>query len=149
MATAKMETAAQRYRRRRADRQANQPLTEVVCPTCETPWQCKREKLDFWISSGILPSQLAVTFVNLQKAGKATEKDLLASLESTQLLQSIEFMSKVVRHTAVSPRIVENPKEDADEIGYDEVDGCCYATLRDWQMKGGDEAARLGNFPKE
>lgn len=148
MATAQMETSAQRYRRIKAEHQAKETLTEVICQECGMPWQCKREALDFWVSAGILPAQLAVAFISLTKAGKATEKDLMASLDSTDLLRGIEFTSQVVRHTAISPRIVERPTGD-DEVGYDEVMRCCYATLRDWQIKGGDEAARLGNFPKE
>lgn len=141
-----METAAERYRRRKREIEAK-ALENVTCPECKEKWVVKREGLTFWISSGMMPAQLAASYMDLHKSGKVTEADILASLTTQQFTQSIEFTSKVVRHTAVEPKIVENPTEP-NEIGFDEVMQCCYNTLRDWQLKGGEAGASLATFPK-
>jgi hypothetical protein len=122
MATAKMETAAQRYRRIKNEKEKTETLHDVECKDCGMAWKARKVGLEFWVASGILP------------------------LHAAQIINSIDFSNKVVRHTAVDPKIVDNPKAD-NEIGPDEMLLCCYTTLREWQMKGGDEAARLGNFP--
>jgi hypothetical protein len=147
MAQAKMETAAARYRRIKAETEAKQGTDAATC-SCGMEWQVRRQPLDFWVTSGILPAQLAATYMKFAKTGKADEASLMSTLNEEQVLQSVEFTSKVVRHTAIEPKIVEKPTEPT-EIGYDEVMTCCYATIRDWQFTGGDEAARLGKFPQE
>ena len=138
-----METAAEKYRRIRTEQK--QTLYDVPC-SCGMVWKCERKSLDFWIRSGVLPAKLAGTFFKLHQSGKLNDLNL-ETLAPEQVVQSIEFTSKVVRFTAIEPKIVEHPK-DPNDIGYDEVMQCCYNTLRDWQMKGGDEGKSLENFPQ-
>lgn len=143
MATAKMETAADRYRR-----QAQQAITthDVKC-SCGFEWKCRRTDKQFWITSGILPTSMLDALVKVAKKGKSDPNELLKSVATDELVRSIEFTSKVVKFTAVEPRIVETPTGPND-LGYDEVQTCCYNTLRDWQIKGGDEASNLETFPE-
>lgn len=141
-----METAAERYRRIKTERAANETLHPVDCPECGMTWQCRRVGLEFWVSSGLMPLHLAEMFVKM--ADKAVADGTARKLAGDEVMQSIVFSNKVVMHTAADPKIVETPKEP-NEIGQDEVELCCYKRLRDWQMKGGDEAASLSNFPAE
>jgi hypothetical protein len=147
MATAKMETAAQRYRRIKNEKEKTEALHDVECKDCGMVWKARKVGLEFWVASGILPLHMAESFLNLKAINQdGSPSSVLNSMDSAQIINSIDFSNKVVRHTAVDPKIVDNPKAD-NEIGPDEMLLCCYTTLRTWQMKGGDEAARLGNFP--
>lgn len=138
---ARMETAADRYRRRKKE---TQTLHEVVC-ACGESWKCRRAEKGFWLTSGMLPTSMLDMVAKLAKGTVTDEAELLKTLADSEIINSIEFASKVVRYTAVEPRIVETPTEPND-LAYEEVDTCCYATLRDWQMKGGKEAEGLENF---
>ena len=142
---AQMETAAQAYRRRKKEGVVTE---EVYCSTCQEKWKVRKAPLDFWVASGMIPSGLAAVMMERVKQKQMSETDVIASLDLHQLTQSIEFTSKMVRYTAVEPRIVETPTEPTD-LGYDEVDMCCYNFLRDWQMKGGGRAATLETFRSE
>lgn len=150
MATAKMETAAEAYRRKREAKQTKQRvLHPVVCddPECGFEWQCERQPIDFWVTSGILPMGLVETMVKAtKKAGAADEA--IRTLAADKIVQSIAFSSKVVLHTAIEPKIVD--KEPAavgdNEISREEVMTCCYKKLLNWQMSGGDGAAALETF---
>lgn len=140
-----LETAAQRYRKLAKEKTELHPVT---CE-CGMEWQCIRRDLNFWIESGVMPTELATAAARLQQSGKLTETEIVGSLTGEQLAMSIEFTSKVVRMTAAEPRIVEKPKEDENELGFDEVMQCCYGTIRDWQLRGGGKARSLDTFPQE
>lgn len=142
--TPKMETAADRYRRLAKEKEVVQSAT---CPECGMEWKCKRAKLDYWVASGIIPSSLAAVMAQAIKQKGMTEMEAMSSLNLQQLAQSIESTSNIVKYTAVEPRISDDGKADA--IAPDEVMMCCYNFLRDWQMKGGAEAARLETFRPE
>jgi hypothetical protein len=148
MATAKMETAAERYRRIKADKAKNEQLFDVPCE-CGMEWKCRRVPKSVWIQSGMLPAHLVSVMVETLKkspTAPANESELLARLTAREIAQSIEFTSKAVKMTAVEPRIVEVVTEPND-ISQEEVMMCCYNRLRDWQMQGGDEAKHLDTFP--
>lgn len=137
MATAKMETAAQRYRR---ESQETEVLHDITCPKCGSEWQTRKADLEFWVASGMIPAHLAAVMLKAVKQHGAKEADIMNHLDLNQMAQSIESTSRIVRYTAVSPRIVEKA-EGPNDLEYDEVRTCCYNFLRDWQMKGGDRAS--------
>lgn len=141
-----METAADRYRRIRDDRAKSEPLHDVECSDCGMLWKARRFKIDFWITSGILPVSLVQTMVKAtQKAGTSPE-DALKLMAEDEIFKSVVFASKVVKHTAAEPRIVETPSEPND-ISQEEVMTCCYTRLLNWQMRqGGEGAAGLDTF---
>jgi hypothetical protein len=147
MATAKhTETDAERYQRIRAEKQAKETVYPVPCE-CGMEWKAKRIPLDFWVTSGLLPKELAAVMMNAaQKHGNAPQ-NALQTMEPAEVLSSIEFTSKVVKRTAVSPRIVIVPTEPND-VSQEDVDTCCYTTLLNWQMQGGEEGKALKTFPK-
>lgn len=145
MATAKLETAAEKYRRLK---QAKEILHDVEC-TCGMTWKCRRADKDFWVTSGILPTSMIEVMARVAKRGQdIDEAELIKSMATDEIVNSIVFSNKVVLFTAVEPKIVEKATEP-NELSQDEVMRCCYDRLRDWQLKGGDEAARLETFPKE
>lgn len=149
MSAAKMETAAEKYRRIRAEKQKAEVLQDVHCGDCNMDWKTRRLSLDFWITSGILPMNLVKSMVQAtQKHGVKDPADVLKSMAADEVFQSIAFMSKVVTHTAAEPKIVEVPKEPND-ISQEEVLTCCYHRLFNWQMEGGERAGKLETFPKE
>lgn len=148
MAKAIMETAAEKYRRIRREKESAETLHDVTCSDCGMEWKARRVGLEFWVTSGILPLHLAETFMNAAKKGGADTQTLIKSMATKEIMQSIVFTNAVVKRTAVEPVIVDVPTKP-NEIGPDEVMICCYALLRDWQLKGGEEVARLGNFPTE
>jgi len=141
----KIETSAERYRRIRAEKAKNETLHDVEC-SCSMVWKCRKVGVDFWVSSGILPLHLVETMVKATGDGSGGEK-VLKSLATKEIIESIQFSNKVVKHTAVVPHIVDTPV-GPDDISQDEVDMCCYKRLLAWQMGGGGEAETLGNFPK-
>lgn len=159
MATAKMETAADRYKRIRAEKAKSETLFDVEC--CDQPktkdapaiegcgmvWKARPTSLEFWTTSGILPTHLVeVMLETVEKSGNKAAASVAKQLAPREVLDSIAFSSRVVRHTAAEPRITDKPTE-ANDIAPDEVMTCCYYTLLRWATKGGAEAARLGNFP--
>lgn len=147
MPAAKMETAAERYRRIKAEKERGETLHDVTCDECKMDWKTRRVGVDFWVSSGILPLHLVETMI--EATGKTQDPDkVLKTMAAKEVIESIAFSSKVVRYTAVEPKIVETPKEPND-IAYEEVMTCCYKRLLHWQMQGGDEAKNLSNFPHE
>lgn len=149
MSAAKMETAVEKYRRIKAEKQKGEVLQPVHCDDCGMDWQARRLSLDFWITSGILPMNLVQSMVKAtQKHGAQDPTDVLKTMAADEVFQSIAFMSKVVTHTAAEPKIVESPKEP-DEISQEEVLTCCYHRLLNWQMQGGERAVALETFPPE
>lgn len=143
-----METAAARYRRIRAEKERAEPLHDVTCADCGMEWKARRVGIEFWVSSGILPTSLVETMVRATEKQGVQPEELIKTMAAGEILKSIEFSSKVVRYTAAEPRIVEKPSEPND-ISQEEVLTCCYHKLLNWQMTGGDEAARLETFRKE
>lgn len=159
MATAKMETAADKYRRRKQEQQKDAPVKTVVCSDrpakdgfagivgCGAEWKARRASKEFWITSGMMPATLAAKMVAaVEKNGGRTDK-VMRSMAAEEMLQSIVFSNNCVLYTAVEPKIVAADAGEG-ELLQSEVDLCCYNTLLAWQMTGGDEAERLENFPK-
>jgi hypothetical protein len=142
---AQMETAAQKYRRLKKEKEVVQDAT---CPDCGMVWKARKADLNFWVASGMIPSSLAAVMVNAVKKKGMSEQDIMAGLDIHQLAQSVEFTSNMVRYTAVEPRIIDKA-EGANDIEPDEVMMCCYNFLRDWQMQGGGRAATLETFRSE
>lgn len=147
MTKAKMETAAERYRRIREEKEKSQSLYDVTCSECEMTWKARKIGTDFWVTSGVLPLHLVETMLSASKKVGQKPADLLKQLAVKEVLQSIEFSSKVVKATAVEPRIVETIA-DINDISQEEVLTCCYKSLLQWQMGGGEPEA-LETFPKE
>lgn len=142
-----METAAEKYRRIKAEKEQ---LHDVECSDCGMVWKGRKTGVDFWVTSGILPFNFVETVLNAIKGTpNAKPEDLVKSMAATEVIKSIEFAAKVVKYTAVEPRIVEHVKDEALEISQEETLQCCFNRLLKWQMSGGAEAERLGNFPSE
>lgn len=143
MTAAKLETAAERYRRIRKEKEQ---LHDVAC-SCGMTWRCRRADKSFWVTSGILPMSMVEMAGKVAKGG-LDEADVLKTMATREIVDSIAFSNKVVKYTAVEPRIVETVT-DANDLSQEDVMMCCYNRLRDWQMKGGDEAAGLETFRQE
>lgn len=142
---AQMETAAQRYRRLKKEKEVVQDAT---CPECGMVWKARKADLSFWLASGMIPASLAAVMMESVKKKGLTEDQVMASLDLHQLTQSVEFAGKMVRYTAVEPRIVDKA-EGPNDIEPDEVMMCCYNFLREWQKTGGDRAKSLETFRSE
>lgn len=149
MATAKMETAAQRYRKLKAQRAANEQLHDVPCPSGMV-FKCRKVSIPFMVTSGILPLSLVAQMQKSQKANPgASEAEVLASLNIEEQIKSVEFAAKVVRYVCVEPRIAD-VLETENDITPDEMEVDDFTHILNWAMSGGgEEAGRLGNFPKE
>jgi hypothetical protein len=145
MSAAKMETAAEKYRRLRSEKSKRDILHDVECLDCTMTWKARRIGIDFWVTAGILPLHLVETMLASTKGGTISAEDALKTMATKEVLQSIEFSAKVVKHTAAEPRIVETVT-DPNDISQEEVLTCCFKVLLKWQM-GGAEAERLSNFP--
>jgi len=156
------ETAAERYARIRAEREQGGGAFDVTCidraddgsnfPSiegCGMTWKARRAKREFWVTSGMLPSSLAAKMLEASSANGNAANVLAQSLDSSQIVQSIDFSNKVVRYTALEPKIVDEVTDPATEVQRADVMLCCYNTLLRWQMTGGDEAAGLATFPRK
>lgn len=143
-----METAASKYRRIKAEQEKNETLHDVTCSDCKMTWKARKVGIDYWVTTGVLPLGLVETMLKAVQGAKGKAEVALKSLAAKEVLQSIEFSAKVVKITAVEPRIVESIETEND-ITQEEVLTCCFKRLLNWQMAGGDEAEGLGNFPKE
>lgn len=139
---AKMETAAEKYRRLKSQKEV---VEDATCPDCGMVWKARKADLNFWVASGMIPSSLAAVMVQAVKKQGMSETEVMASLDLHQLAQSVEFTSNMVRYTAIEPHITDKV-EGPNDISPDEVMMCCYNFLRDWQMKGGGRAERLETF---
>lgn len=148
MAAAKSYTKAEEYRRIIAEKQKAEQFYDVTCE-CSMTWEARRMPLEFWVTSGVLPAHLAAVFVKATEKIGADPQKLMKSMAASEVLQSIEFSSKVVKHTAVNPRIVEVVRDPATEWAQEDTMTCCYNTLLKWQLSGGDEAAGLETFPSK
>lgn len=145
MTAAKLETAAEKYKRIRAEQASKEQLFDVTCE-CGMTWKARKFKIDFWVTSGILPMHLVEKLVKATGGKTETASNLLRSMATEEIVKSIVFSAKVVRHTAVDPAIKEKP-EGPNDVDQEDVMTCCYTTLFKWQMGGGEEAAGLSNFP--
>lgn len=144
MAAAKMETAAEKYRRIKAERLAKEEVFDLETPSGMV-WKVRRPNLAQFITSGVMPMSLAGKIAEQQNEGQTPEQ-VFAQLDWKDQVRSIEFSAKVVRYCAVSPRIVETPT-GPDEIGYDEVEMEDFNAIFTWAMPGGGEAESLNSFP--
>lgn len=150
---AKMETAAEQYRRiAKEKREAKRVLVPVECEgeadSCGMVWQCERQPIDFWVTSGILPMALVEVMVKASQKAGAKPDEAIRTLAADKIVQSIEFSSKVVLRTAVEPKIVDKDPDEVgeNEISREEVMTCCYKRILNWQMAGGDGATALETF---
>jgi hypothetical protein len=145
MAAAKMETAAERYRRIKAERLAQEELVDVETPSGMT-WKLRRPNLAQFVTSGIMPISLAGKLAEADKDGNPAEA--FNALDWEEKARTIEFSAKVVRYCAVDPKIVENPK-GPNEISPDEVELDDFNYIFGWAMSGGGEADNLGTFRRQ
>lgn len=141
-----IETAAERYRKIKAEREVNIEIFDFTSPS-GMEWKLRRPDLGKWVTQGMMPVSLAAKGAKISATG-ATGIDP-ATLDIDELINSIDFAQKVVRWSAVSPKIVEHPTEGADEIGYDEVELDDFNAIFAWAMPGGGKAESLDNFPGE
>jgi hypothetical protein len=148
MATVRLETAAERYRRIKTEKAKGETLHDVECGECGMVWKARKVGIDFWVTSGVLPQHLVEVMLNAVEGTAKKPEDLLRTMAAKEILNSIAFAAKVVKKTAVEPRIVEDVSGPND-VSQEEVETCCFNRLLKWQMSGGEGAARLGNFPSE
>lgn len=142
-----METAAERYRRIKKEKEAAEALHDVTCPSGMV-FKCRSVTIPFLAMSGILPLHLVELMSQASENGAATAEQAFATLPVREKLQSIEFAAKLVKYVCVEPRIVETPTEPND-ISQDEVLLEDFNHIVSWAMKGGTEAAGLETFRPE
>jgi hypothetical protein len=143
MTAAKMETAAERYRRKRIERQRSE-LVDVTCPSGDI-FKCRAVTVPFLVTSGILPLHLVELMTQAAADGSVTPEKAFESLPVREKIQSIEFAAKLVKYVCVEPRIVETPTEPND-LAQDELDLDDFNYIVTWAMTGGAEAAGLDTF---
>lgn len=139
----KVETAAERYRRIKAERAKNEELVDVSCPSGMV-FKCRRPNIQQFVISGKLPMTLAAKLRDAATLGNQAEE-----LDWDDQVRTVDFINHLVRYAAVSPKIVEFPRPGQDEIGYDEVEIDDYNTIAKWAMPGGGEAESLETFRSE
>lgn len=140
------ETAAERYRRIRAEKDGGQ-LHDVACPSGMV-FKCRRVSVPFLVTSGILPLSLVELMSQASEKGGVTADQAFNQLPVKEKLQSIEFATKLVKFVCVEPRIVDEIK-DPNDILPEEVDTDDFNHIVSWAMRGGEEAARLDTFRQE
>jgi hypothetical protein len=141
-----IETAAERYRRLRLERENSTETFDVTCE-CSMTWKCRKAAREMWVTSGVLPTDLAAKMVEARQKA-SDEAGIMKQLDPRDALKSIEFSAKVVLWTAVEPQIVEKDPTP-EQIVREDVMQCCFQTLVQWQTSGGDEAASLGKFSRK
>jgi hypothetical protein len=147
MTGTKMETAAEKYRRIKAERAANEELFELETPSGMV-WKLRKLNLEQFVLSGTMPMQFAAKLAKTQEAAGGDHVKAFESLDMADKLKAISFSQKVVRYCAVEPRIVEDPKETND-IGFEEVELDDFNAILTWALPGGGKAESLDSFPVE
>lgn len=147
MAAAKMETAAERYRRIAREKAQSEQLFDVECPSGMV-FKCRRASMDVWVSLGIMPMNLVEKMTTAAEEGKLSNEEIFASLPIHEKLQSIDAAAKMLRYVCVEPRIVDAVKEPND-ITQDEMLLEDINHIVAWASRGGDAAAGLESFRNE
>lgn len=142
----KLETAAERYRRIKAEREANAETFEVVTPSGMV-WKLRRPNITQFIQSGMIPLSFAAKMVEAVEVTNGDKQAAFEALSDKEQLQTIEFVNNVLFYCAVSPRIVMEARPGEDEISYNEVELDDYEALVAWALPGGGEAETLTPFP--
>lgn len=140
----KLETAADKYRRIKNELLGKEELFDVECPSGMV-FKCRRPNLAQFVTSGVLPMSLAGKLKDAEAQGESGA-DAFSQLDWQDQVKTIEFSNKIVRHCCVSPKLVENPRSGADEIGYDELELDDYAAIAKWAMPGGGGVENLDSF---
>lgn len=146
MATAKMETAAERYRRIKNERLKLEKLYDFESPSGML-WKLRRPNIAQFVMSGVMPMTLAGKLATASEKG-GDPAQAFDALDWKDKARTIEFSSAVVRFCAVEPKIVQTPTQP-DEIGYDEVEMDDFNAIFAWAMPGGDGADTLSTFRAE
>lgn len=131
--TKKVETAAERYRRIKAER-----TVELTTPSGMT-WKLRRPNFKMFVDNGALPLSLA------SKIAKSNGEGSFELLPPEEQAQLIAFANDVITYCAVDPKIVETAT-NPDEISFNEVELDDYTALVTWAMPGGGEAGSLETF---
>jgi hypothetical protein len=149
MTATKLETAAQRNRRIARQKASEVELEEVSCG-CGCVWKCRKPSLQVFVTSGMLPLDLAEKFAKVAAKG-AGDGQMMDSLSVHDQIRTVEFNSKIVKYVAVEPRIVEHVSDPDKEMSQEEMMQCCYYTLTRWakEKQGGEQAEGLNNFRGE
>lgn len=149
MTTTKIETAAEKYRRIKQERAASETLYDFTSPS-GMEWKLRRPNLTQFITSGIMPMDLAAKLAPVAKDGG----DMAAAFDRLSInekVQTITFSAKVVRYCAVVPRIVEKVTVPDEEIAQDELELDDFNAIVAWATNpaGGNGADSLDNFRTE
>ena len=147
MAVAKMETAAEKYRRIKAERLDKEELFDLETPSGMT-WKVRRPNLAQFIATGAIPMQLAGKLAKQAESHGGDNAAAFMDLEWDDKVRTIELTNKIVRYCAVSPKIVETPTAP-DEIGFEEVELDDYNAIAAWAMGGGGALESLETFRSE
>lgn len=137
MTQAKMETSAERYRRIKAERAANQETFTVEMPSGMT-WVLRKLDVAQFVISGTMPMALATKLAEASAEANGDGVKAFSTLSPNEQIKTIDFSQKAVRYCAVNPRIVENPTQ-TDEIGFDEVELDDFNAILAWATQGGAE----------
>jgi len=139
-----IETAAERYRRLKADRQVE--TFDFTSPSGMT-WKLRKPNLALFIASGQLPLDVTAKLLRSQQEGKSLG-EAAATLNVDEQIDLIAFTSALVEYCAVSPQIVQNPTGD-DQLAFKEVELDDYNAIVAWANSGGGEADSLNSFRQE
>lgn len=152
MSVTKIETAAQRNRRIAQQKATETELSEVTCEECGSLWKCRKPSLQVFITSGMLPLDLAEKLSKSVENGKlASDSQVMDALSFHDRIRTFEFNSKIVKYVVVEPRIVEKVTDPDKEMLREEMMRCCYNKLTRWakENQGGEQAEGLSNFRRE
>lgn len=150
MTTTKIETAAEKYRRIKQERAAAETLHDFTSPS-GMEWKLRRPNLAQFITSGVMPMDLAAKLAPAEKEGG----DMVAAFDNLSIdekVKTIAFSAKVVRYCAVVPRIVEKVTSPDEEIAQDELELDDFNAIFAWATTpsaGGDGADSLDSFRQE
>lgn len=142
---AKVETAAEKYRRIKAERSAQDALFDFESPSGMT-WKLRKPNLSVFVINGSMPMSLAG---KLAKASEIQDQEAaFKSMSWQDQAKLIEFSSDIFRYCVVEPKVVETDPAP-DELSYKEIELDDYNAIVAWAIGGGGEAESLESFRSE
>jgi hypothetical protein len=135
------------YRKIREQRQNAEPTFEVTLPSGAV-FVLRRPDPSIFAVTGALPLTLPEKMEKARLKGK-TDAEAFQTLSVKEQTAGIEVTSKLVRLACVSPRIVDYPDPNADEIAPDDLLLEDYNFIAMWIQTGGGESDSLDSFRDE
>ncbi len=105
----KAQTTASDFRKTSQARKAGELITLSSGHTL----RISRPSVNNLVKSGQLPSELANAAIKMQSGGTINDQDMK---------RYVEYNERIVKLSVVSPKIVDEPNYDNDEISVDDLD---------------------------